>query len=195
MMQVTQDRRKRVRLRVPGVGHFVVVDPGFPARTVHSGRFALRDISLHGAGIEIEALPKEHAEALAQGSKALVLLLDNIVGSALCTIASVRSIRGHEHGPWQVAAEFDELAPEHADKLRHYMFELFDKGGASLGDAQSSGRLSARRYARAAVAAAAVLLGIAVGHLATYLRHSPSPEEPATASAPTDKIEVARADR
>jgi hypothetical protein len=160
-MESHSNRRRGLRLRAAGKGHFAVLGAA-TGNTVYSGRFVLEDASAQGARIEIEGLPQEHLGPLVAGQYLLTVLFDEIIGSPVKAEAKVRWVQSRDHS-YVMGLEFSAIAADHREKLQAFLFRLLDQSDATAQRLSENRRRWQRRAAYAAIAAAAGIVGMIVG--------------------------------
>jgi len=167
-----KQRRRRLRLRVTGRGHFAIHAAGDAEHTRHSGRFILADLSADGARIETREIGEEHLGPLMTGDTQITLLLDDAIDAHVKVTGAVRWMKRLGIG-YVLGVEFVSLTDAHAARLRAFLYRSLDRGDATPRHIWFRGVRRRRAAAYVAAAAAAVLLGLLIGRLSIVPKPAP----------------------
>jgi hypothetical protein len=176
------DRRRRVRIGAAGQGQLTILDPSFPAQPLDTGDFLLVDLSVNGARIQTVSLATEQINALHEGRNVLALNLDAIIGTPVRALCIVRWVKPLDDELYELGLEFSEMPEEHRRNLQHHLFGLLGAAGIAMETPQRALRRVLRAASPYIVAAAAVALGLLVGHFSGRARVTPSETTPSDAT-------------
>ena len=157
-----------MRISTCGTGVFSVLDSASPSKPEQTGDFRLHDISVRGARIEISGLTDGVMETLIQGRKVLAVNLDEAIGRPVRALAFARWAEKDPDDAWMIGIEFTEISDEHRARLQEYLFALLGAAGIPMDDSDRILRAKLRRVSPYMVGAAAILVGLVVGHMASW---------------------------